>query len=139
MVTGFLVDTNVLSELRKGDRADDGVVDWFVAHETSQLYLSVIVLGELRRGAALLRRRDSRAADSLDEWVDEVIDRHASRILDITARVAVVWGHLGVPDPVPVADGLIAATALAHDLTVVTRNTGDITPTGAKCLNPFAA
>lgn len=135
----YLLDTNVLSELRKGPRADRGLQAWLSTVEEDDLYLSVLVLGELRRGIERVRHRDVVGARSLDAWQRQLRRRHADRILPVGREVAEAWGRLGVPDPIPVVDGLLAATALVHGLTVVTRNDGDFRPTGVPLLNPFDA
>jgi predicted nucleic acid-binding protein len=132
----FLVDTNVVSELRKGDRADPGVLAW-MGTKGDDLFLSVLVIGELRRGVEQVRRRDPRSAGHLEAWLDELLIGYAGRILPVSLDVAEVWGRLGVPDPVPPIDGLLAATALVHDLTLVTRNVADVAVTGVALLNPF--
>jgi predicted nucleic acid-binding protein len=132
----FLLDTNIFSELRKPD-PDHGVRRWFGSVENAHLFLSVLVLGELRHGLALKRRKDPLAAAQLSAWIDQVETLHGARILRIDRRVARLWAELGVPDPVPPIDGLLAATALLHDLTLVTRNTRDVARTGARVLNPF--
>ena len=100
--------------------------------------MSVIVLGEIRRGAELLRRRDPAGAVHLDTWLIAMRDSLGDRLLPVTAEIADQWGHLGVPDPISVADGLLAATALVHGLTLVTRNTRDIERTGVHLFNPFS-
>jgi predicted nucleic acid-binding protein len=138
-VSGFLLDTNVVSELRKGGRADVGVRDWWDEHRDGELWLSVLVLGELRRGVELLRRRDTAGAEALDAWLAGLIEGFSDRVLSIDAGVAATWGSLGVPDPVPVIDGLMAATALVHELTLVTRNTTDVEATGVALMDPFSA
>ncbi len=134
----FLLDTNVVSELRKGPRADVGVIDFVGQHPADSFWLSVIVVGELSRGIELLRRRDPASAELLDVWFLELVDLHEERILPISSAIAVRWGHLGIPDALPVADALIAATGLEHDLIVVSRNIDDIERSGVECLNPFA-
>jgi predicted nucleic acid-binding protein len=134
----FLVDTNVLSELRKGTRANPRVLGWFRSVDDAALHLSVLVIGELRQGVERLRRRDPPAAAKLDRWLHELIDRHADRTLPIDATVADRWGRLNVPDPIPAVDGLLAATALVHSLTLVTRNVRDVRRTGVRHLDPFA-
>ena len=139
MSAGFLLDTNVVSELRKGARADAGVLAWFEHHSTHQLWLSVLVVGELRRGVELLRRREKRAGKRLDEWLDAVSTEYGDRIIPITTEVCERWAMLNVPDPVPVIDGLLAATALERDLVLVTRNTADVERTGVVLVNPFAS
>lgn len=134
----FLVDTNVLSELRKGPRANSKVLGWFRSVDDAALYLSVLVIGELRQGVERLRRRDPPAAAKLDRWLHELIEHHSDRTLPVDAAVAERWGHLNVPDPVPAVDGLLAATALVHSLTLVTRNIRDVRTTGVRHLDPFA-
>lgn len=133
----FLVDTNVVSELRKGPRADGNVRAWFEAADDGELFLSVLVVGELRRGVESVRRRDPRSAAQLDRWLRRVTGGYGDRILPVTAEVAEAWGHLNVPDPLPVIDSLLAATALVHDLTVVTRSVSDIARTGVPVVDPF--
>jgi len=98
----------------------------------------VLVVGEIRSGIERLRRRDPAQADELDRWLEGTNSTYTDRILPVTAEVADEWGRLNVPDPLPVVDGLLAATAKVHDLTLVTRNTTDIARTGVKVLNPFA-
>jgi predicted nucleic acid-binding protein len=132
----FLPDTNIFSELRK-PQPNAGVMRWFDAVAEDALYLSVLVLGELRHGAALKRRRDAASGANLVAWIDRVEALYRSRILRVDRRVVRVWAELGVPDPVPPIDGLLAATAISHDLTLVTRNTHDVARTGARILNPF--
>ena len=137
-MSGFLLDTNVVSELRKGDRADPGVRRWFKEHAADQIWLSALVVGELRRGVELLRRRDAKAGDVLSAWLDGVTTEFGDRVLPITMEVCERWGVLNVPDPLPVVDGLMAATALEHDLVLVTRNTRDVERTGVQVDNPFS-
>lgn len=133
----YLVDTNVVSELRKGERADPLVIDWFRRRRPQDVFLSVLTVGELRRGVRRIQRRDSKAASVMEVWLDRILDRFRDRVLDVDLAVAERWGHLGVPDPLPDGDGLIAATALVHDLVVVTRNVKHIAPTGARHFDPF--
>ena len=137
MSDGFLIDTNVVAELRKGALADAGVRGWFDDHKADQLWLSVLVVGELRRGVELLRRRDEKAGTRLSEWLDTVTRDFDDRITPITIEVSERWAVLNVPDPVPVIDGLLAATALERDLVLVTRNTADVERTGVAVVNPF--
>lgn len=133
----YLLDTNVLSELRKGERANRGVLSWFAEAEDEELFTSVLVLGELRRGVESLRRRDSVAALSLDQWLARLAEQFSDRVLPVDQDVALRWGRLNVPDPVPTVDGLLAATALVRGLTLVTRNTRDVERTGVFLINPF--
>jgi len=132
----WLLDTNVVSELRKGERANPGIRSWFAQAEEDALYTSVLVVGELRRGIELLRRRDVPSGLALDQWLASLIDGFANRILPVDQVVAERWGRLNVPDPVPTVDGLLAATALVHGMTLVTRNTRDVARTGVALLDP---
>lgn len=137
-MTGFLLDTNIVSELRKRHRMNPGLEAWWAENQSSQLWLSVLVLGEVRRGVELLRRRDKGGAEVLDDWLGGLVSEFSDRVLPIDERVVDVWGRLGVSDPVPVIDGLLAATAIVHDLTLVTRNVTDVERTAATVLNPFS-
>jgi predicted nucleic acid-binding protein len=132
----FLVDTNVLSEVRK-PTADANVRAWFASVPDPDLYLSVLVVGEIRQGVERLRRRDPARAAVYDEWLAKLLRDYADRIVPVTADVAQEWGRLNVPDPVPVIDGLFAATAKVHDWTLVTRNTRDLARRGVRLLDPF--
>lgn len=135
---GFLLDTNVLSELRKKDRCDPGVRAWFEGVDSDQLFVSVLVLGEIRKGIEQIRVRDPQQARALEKWLTSVISGFGDRILPVDHRVADRWGFIAISRPVAVLDALLAATALAHDLTLVTRNVVDVADTGAKLLNPFS-
>ena len=135
---GFLIDTNILAELRKRERGNLGVRRWYAGVGESEIYISVIVLGEIRRGVELLRRRDQVAAESLEAWLSRLRVSLGDRLLPVTEAITDCWGRLGIPDPIPVADGLLAATALVHDLTLVTRDTRDVERSGARLLNPFS-
>lgn len=132
----WLLDTNVVSEIRKGKRGDPGVVRWASGRD-DEAWLSVLTVGEIRRGIELKRRRDEVAAHHLDLWLEGLATSFASRILPVDQRVAEVWARLNVPDPRPVVDGLIAATAAVHGLTLVTRNTRDFEDAGVELFNPF--
>jgi toxin FitB len=134
---GWLIDTNVLSELRKGTRTDPAVSTWLDGTSDTDLYTSVLVLGELRRGIESIRRRDGVAAAALELWLTRTMEVFADRIIPIDAAITDRWGRLNVPDPVPTIDGLLAATALERNLVLVTRNTRDVESTGVRCLNPF--
>ncbi|MBT9456342.1 MAG: type II toxin-antitoxin system VapC family toxin [Burkholderiaceae bacterium] len=138
----YLIDTNVISEARKGANTDPGVTDFFSRLTTEQIpaYLSVVTVGELRRGVELIRHRgDTRQAEVLAFWLDEILDQYAGNILPLDAEAAQVWGRLRVPHPEHELDKQIAAIALINGLTVVTRNTADFTGTGTgvNLLNPF--
>lgn len=133
----FLLDTNVVSELRKGARADRGVREWLSSADDAEVYLSTIVVGELRQGVERLRRRDPIQAEALEEWLSAVKERYAGSILPVTTDIAEQWGRMNVPDRLPAIDGLLAATALVWRLTLVTRNTRDVARTGVRTLDPF--
>lgn len=140
-MTGFLVDTDVISEARKGVKADPGVRAFLVSalEEESALYISVVTIGELRRGVERLRHRgDGEQSQRLESWLERIRTEYASSILTFDADMAQVWGRLRVPHPENPLDKQIAATALIHDLTVVTRNVSHFCSTGARLLNPFA-
>lgn len=133
---GYLIDSNVLSELRK-PKCVEQVAGWFRRIASSELFTSVLVLAELRRGCLLVRRRDPVSADSLDSWISDLEAAFEDRVLAVSSTVANRWAELMVPDPVPVIDGLLAATAMVHELTLVTRNTKDVARTGVDLLDPF--
>lgn len=130
----FLVDTNVLSEIRKRDRADLGVRRWFESTAEDALFLSVLVLGEIRQEIERKRKRDPH----LEVWLKGLEGTFGDRILAVDAAVADAWGRLNTLRPMPVGEGLLAATALVHGLTLVTRNTDDFARTRVSLLNPFA-
>lgn len=134
----WLLDTNVVSELRKGDEAHAGLRAWFADAREEDLYTSVLVLGEIRRGIESIRRRDVPSALALEQWLARLVDGFSDRVLGIDARIADRWGGLNVPDPIPTVDGLLAATALVHDLVLVTRNVRDVERTGVRLLDPTA-
>ncbi len=133
----YLIDTNVLSELRKRERAHPLVVDWFQKRKPQEVFLSVLTLGELRRGVERLYRRDPKTAHIIGTWLEQIPDRFQDRILHVDQAVAEQWGRLGVLASLPDVDGLIAATALVYDMVVVTRNVKHIAPTGVRHVNPF--
>jgi predicted nucleic acid-binding protein len=134
----YLIDTNVLSELRKGSRCDPRVARWFADVPPEDVFLSVLAVGEIRRGVERVRRRDARSARVLEAWLRRLVAEHSDRILPIDDAVAEEWGRLNVPDPIPVIDGLMAATARVHGLTLATRNLKDVKRTGVACIDPFA-
>ncbi|KAB8317927.1 type II toxin-antitoxin system VapC family toxin [Tolypothrix campylonemoides VB511288] len=134
---GYLLDTNILSELRKGKRCHPGVAGWFEKVDEQDIFLSVLVIGEIRSGIERIRRRDPKAAVDLDAWLKTIVTGYESRILPITQAIAQEWGKINVPNPVSTVDGLLAATAKVHDLTLITRNVKDIQNVTVEFYNPF--
>ena len=132
----FLLDTDVLWEVRK-PAGDANVRAWLASVRGAELYLSVLVVGEIRQGIEGLRRRDQPQAAVFEAWLATLRRYYADRILPVTTEIAEAWGRLNVPVPVPAIDGLLAATARVHGLTLVTRNTADVARTGVALLNPF--
>lgn len=133
----FLIDTNVISEVRKGALCDGNVAAWYASVADSDLYLSALVLGEIRKGVELARRRDPAKAAALQVWLDAVAASFADRVIPVDRPVADAWGRMSAIRPVPVIDGLLAATAEVHGLTFVTRNAADVAGLGARILNHF--
>lgn len=134
----FLLDTNVVSHAGR-PRPDERVLRWLDSVPSERLRISALVLGELRTGAELQRRRDPVAADRLDSWIAVTEESFQGRIVPVDVAVAECWGRLNVPDRLPAIDGLMAATALVHDWTLVTRNVRDVERTGIRILNPFTS
>jgi len=134
----YLLDTNVISELRKGERADEKVRAWFSEVADEEIYLSVLTLGEIRRGVENVRRRDPDSATALDGWLVRLGEAYGDRILSVDRAIAEEWGRMNVPDPLPVVDGLLAATAKVLGLTFATRNVADVEKTGMKLIDPFS-
>lgn len=134
----FLLDTNVLSELRKGRRCDSCVREWAKTAEP-ELHTSVVALGELKRGVERVRRKDPRFAAELERWLTRLIATMGSRILPVDRAIALEWGRFSAPRSVPPIDGLLAATALVRGMTLVTRNVKDFADLGVSYLNPFEA
>jgi predicted nucleic acid-binding protein len=133
----YLLDTNVISELRKGERADPNVSSWFGGLADEEIYLSVLTIGEIRRGVESVRRRDPDSAAAFDSWLARLGETHRDRILPVDRAIAEEWGRLNVPDLLPVVDGLLAATAKVVGLTLVTRNVADVAGAGVELLDPF--
>jgi len=137
----YLIDTNVISELRKRGSANPGVQTFFneVAVKEIPCYLSVVTVGELVRGSAMIRHRgDTKQADAIDSWLKTILDDYATNILAIDQDVATLWGHLRVPNYENALDKQITATALVYSLEIVTRNISDFKRSGVKTLNPFS-
>ena len=133
----YLLDTNVVSELRKRDRCDENVAAWYTGISDEDLFLSVLTLGEIRKGIELLRDRDLRQAEVLEDWLEDVKRHYQGRILSIDADTANAWGRTYYVRNVSVVDALLAATASVHDMTLVTRNVSDVEGLGVRVLDPF--
>ena len=133
----YLLDTNIISEIRKGPRCHPNVAAWYSNLEEESLYLSVLVLGEIRKGIEGLRDRDAGKANELDLWLEQLQTSFQSQILPVDITISQEWGRLSSLHTVPVIDGLLAATATAHRLVLVTRNTRDFADLGIQLLNPF--
>ena len=134
----FLLDTNVISEQRKRN-PDKQAKAWADRVSPSSLFLSTLVVGEIRQGIERLRSRDPLQASLLDNWLGQVETGFGDRILPVTTDIAHEWGRMHARTPLPVVDGLLAATAKVHGLTLVTRNVADVVRSGASILNPFEA
>lgn len=133
----YLIDTNIISEVRKGDRCDSRVAAWFASIADEDLFLSTLVLGEIRKGVELARPRDADKAAALERWLRAVEIAFDGRVLAIDDAVSDQWGRMSAIRPVPTIDGLLAATALVNGLTLATRNDRDVAGLGAAVLNPF--
>ena len=136
MAAGYLLDSKLISETRK-IRADAGVMAFLAAADATRLFLSVLTLGELRKGVEAKRRADSATADRLGAWMDRIETTFADRILPVDTPAARLWGELSARRTLPVIDTLIAATAITRGLTLVTRNTRDVAATGVPLLDPW--
>lgn len=134
----FLLDTNVISEIRKRERAHPNVARWVARIPPKDIGTSVIVLAEIRRGIELKRRRDPEQAESLDQWFRQMRTRLGDRVLPIDKPVADTWALFSIPDSLPLIDGLLAATAMVHGLTLVTRNVSDVARTDISVVDPFS-
>jgi predicted nucleic acid-binding protein len=135
----YLLDTNVVSELRRGSGANAGVAEWFDGQSARELYLSVVTIGEIRQGIEQIRSRDGRQAVALDKWLTGLIQFYEDRVLYIDGDVAEEWGRLRARRSTPVIDGLLAATARVHDLTLITRNVRDFRGLDMRVVNPWSS
>jgi hypothetical protein len=136
-VVKFLLDTNVLSELRKKERCDRNVRNWFADVDDSSVYLSILVTGEVRKGIELRRAKDPAQALQLEQWLRKIEGFYSGRILALDAETCDIWGKFNAIRPLPVIDSLLAATAVQTGMTLVTRNTQDMDGLGVNLLNPF--
>lgn len=136
----YLIDTNVISEIRKKNNANPGVKNFFkkIVEQDTPLFISIITVGELRRGInMILHRGEKQQANNLEKWLGIILGEYSDNILDFTESEAQVWGQLRVPNHENALDKQIAATALTYDLSIVTRNVDDFIGTGVKLINPF--
>lgn len=133
----YLIDTNIISEVRKGERCNAQVSAWYASIADEDLFLSTLILGEIRKGVELARHRDADKAAALERWLRDVESAFSGRVLGIDNAVSDQWGRMSAIRPVPVIDGLLAATALVNGLTLVTPNDRDVAGLGAAVLNPF--
>jgi predicted nucleic acid-binding protein len=132
----YLLDTNVISELRKR-QPDAHVLGWYEKVTSGEIFISALTIGEIRLGIERLRRKDSTQADLLEQWLRGLHATYGDHIISVDNDVADEWGRLNVPDPLPVIDGLLAASAKIRGWTLVTRNTADLARSGVLLLNPF--
>jgi len=132
----YLLDTNVVSELRKRE-PDLRVLTWYESATSAELFLSVLTIGEIRLGIERLRRKDEPQAELLEQWLRGLHAAYRDHLIDVDADVAEEWGRLNVPNQFPVVDGLLAASAKVHGCTLVTRNVTDLARSGVPVLNPF--
>ncbi len=135
----YLIDTNIISEVRKAARCDRNVAAWYATIDDDEVYLSVLVAGEIRKGIELARRRDPMKARALERWLRELDALFGDRILPINRAVTDEWGRMSAQRPIPVVDGLLAATAKVHGMTLVTRNDGHVAGLGAGTVEPVYA
>jgi predicted nucleic acid-binding protein len=134
----YLIDTNVISEVRKGEKCNANVAAWYDSIDDSEIYLSVLVLGEIRKGVERARRRDPGQARALEKWLGTIRESFADRVLPVDALVADEWGRMSAKRPLSTVDALLAATAKVHRMTLATRNLSDVADLGADVINPFA-
>jgi toxin FitB len=132
----YLLDTNVVSEVRRR-RPDPHVLAWWDTVTSAEIFISALTIGEIRLGIQRLFRKDARQAELLEQWLHGLRVTYQDHIVDVDPAIAEEWGRLNVPDPLPVIDGLLAATARIRGLTLVTRNTADLARSGVPMLNPF--
>ena len=135
----FLIDTNIISEVRKGNRSNPVVATWWNSVAEDDLWLSPLVLGEIRKGVELVRPRDPGKAEALEAWLADVMSHFGNRVLPVDTAVAEHWGRMNAVRPVPVIDALLAATAKANGLVLVTHNVADVAGLDVDVLNPFEA
>ena len=133
----YLVDTNVISEIRKETRGHEQVLNWWNSIHRSQIFLSVLAVGEIHQGIVSIRRKDVHQANHLEAWLGGLLQVFGNRLIPIDKRTALVWAEICTGRTLPMIDSLMAATAISKNLTFVTRNTKDIRDTGVRYINPF--
>jgi predicted nucleic acid-binding protein len=133
----YLIDTNVISEVRKGGKCDPNVAAWWESVDDADIYLSVLVLGEIRKGVERARPNDPAQAQALEKWLTTVAESFAERILPVDQAVADEWGRMSAKRPVSTVDALLAASAKVHGMTLATRNVSDVADLSADFVNPF--
>jgi toxin FitB len=134
----YLLDTNVVSEIQR-KRPNQRVATWMKNADPASLYISVLTLGEIAKGAARVARRDIAQAAVFQQWLDATRLQFVNRVIAIDTEISVTWGRLNANRPLPVVDRLLAATALVRGMTLVTRDTRDIADTGVRTINPWMA
>jgi len=132
----YLLATNIVSEIRK-KHPDPHVMAWWDTVTSAEVFISALAIGEIRLGIERLRRRDSAKADLLEQWLHGLRAIYHDHIINVDSSIAEEWGRLNVPDPLPVIDGLLAATARVRDLILVTRNVADLARSDVRVINPF--
>ena len=132
----YLLDTNIVSELRERD-PDPRVLTWYEKARPTEIFLSVLTIGEIRLGIERLRGKDAAQARRLEQWLRGLHTAYSDHIIGVDTETAEEWGRINVPDPLPVIDGLLAASAKVRGWTLVTRNTSDVASSGVQMLNPF--
>lgn len=135
----YLIDTNIISEVRKGSACNPRVAAWYGSIDDESIYLSALVLGEIRNGIEQARPKEPAKALALEKWLSTLSRSFAERILPVDRAVADEWGRMSAKRPVSTVDALLAATAKVHGITLATRNTTHVTDLGANVLNPFEA
>lgn len=133
----YLIDTNVISEVRKGPKCHPNVAAWYDTIDDADIYLSVLVLGEIRKGIERARLNNPPQARALEKWLEAVVESFVERVLPVDQLVADEWGRMSFKRPVSTVDALLAATAKVHRMTLATRNVADVSDLGADVLNPF--
>jgi toxin FitB len=133
----YLLDTNIISEVRKGAKCDASVAAWYDSIDDAEIFLSVLVLGEIRKGVERARSSNPAQARALEKWLTTVAESFAERVLTVDQAVADEWGRMGAKRPVSTVDALLAATAKVHGMTLATRNVSDVADLGADFVNPF--